>query len=183
MGGNEVAAGEAILNSAGIPTFPFPDTAVRVFQYMWRYSYNLRGLYETPTLAGRRWTRCSQAVAARIIEDGRASPARDHADGGGVEAAAAGLRHSGGARRGWRRRRTRPSRPRQKSVIRWCLKLNSATITHKTDVGGVQLEPDGRRTRCRDAFRAIQESVTRKAGAEHFRRRQRAAHGLRHGRL
>src|SRR5712692_109376 len=50
MGGAEAAQGETILNRAGIPTFPFPDTAVRAFHYMWKYSYNLRGLYETPTL-------------------------------------------------------------------------------------------------------------------------------------
>src|SRR5215469_10200218 len=52
MGGAAVAAGVDILNRAGVPTFPFPDTAARVFQYMWRYSYNLRGLYETPVLRG-----------------------------------------------------------------------------------------------------------------------------------
>ena len=50
MGGNSVAAGEAALNSAGIPTFSYPDTAARAFTYMWRYTYNLRGLYETPAL-------------------------------------------------------------------------------------------------------------------------------------
>jgi acetyltransferase len=50
MGGNEVAAGTQILNQANIPTFPYPDTAVRLFNYMWRYSYNLRGIYETPSL-------------------------------------------------------------------------------------------------------------------------------------
>ena len=50
MGGAEVAAGEQILNQAGIPTFQFPDSAVRAFNYMWKYSYNLKGLYETPTL-------------------------------------------------------------------------------------------------------------------------------------
>ncbi len=50
MGGVEVAAANEILNRAGIPTFQFPDTATRAFSYMWRYSYNLRGLYETPVL-------------------------------------------------------------------------------------------------------------------------------------
>ena len=54
MGGAGVAAGEDILNRAGIPTFPYPDTAARVFNYMWRYTYNLRGLYETPGAAGGR---------------------------------------------------------------------------------------------------------------------------------
>src|SRR5215467_3857235 len=50
MGGVDVAAGEEILNRANIPTFPYPDTAARAFNYMWQYSYNLKGLYETPAL-------------------------------------------------------------------------------------------------------------------------------------
>ncbi|MEI6065200.1 MAG: CoA-binding protein, partial [Pseudanabaena sp. ELA748] len=51
MGGAEIAAGTQILNQANIPTYPYPDTAVRLFNYMWQYSYNLRGIYETPSLA------------------------------------------------------------------------------------------------------------------------------------
>ena len=50
MGGADVAAGISILNRAGIPTFPYPDTAAEVFNYMWQYSYNLKGIYETPSL-------------------------------------------------------------------------------------------------------------------------------------
>src|SRR5947209_10613860 len=45
MGGPEVAAGTDILSRAGIPTFPYPDTAARAVQYIFRYTYNLRGLY------------------------------------------------------------------------------------------------------------------------------------------
>ena len=60
MGGAEVAAGRAILNAAGIPTFPYPDTAARVFNYMWQYSHNLRGLYETPVLAPARPPKLAQ---------------------------------------------------------------------------------------------------------------------------
>ena len=41
MGGKGVAQGESILNSAGIPTFRYPDTAARAFNYLWRYSYNI----------------------------------------------------------------------------------------------------------------------------------------------
>ncbi len=51
MGGAEVQAGISILNSAGIPTYPYPDSAARAFSYMWQYTYNLRGIYETPTLS------------------------------------------------------------------------------------------------------------------------------------
>ncbi|MEL6612072.1 MAG: bifunctional acetate--CoA ligase family protein/GNAT family N-acetyltransferase, partial [Bacteroidota bacterium] len=50
MGADDVADATALLNDAGIPTFAYPDTAARVFGYLWRYSYNLRALYETPAL-------------------------------------------------------------------------------------------------------------------------------------
>lgn len=50
MGGDVVAEGKALLNTLNVPTFPFPDEAARVFSYMWQYSYNLRGLFETPEL-------------------------------------------------------------------------------------------------------------------------------------
>ena len=48
MGGDDVATGKAILKKAGIPTFDHPDNAARAFTTMWRLSYNLQGLYETP---------------------------------------------------------------------------------------------------------------------------------------
>jgi acetyltransferase len=47
------------------------------------------------------------------------------------------------------------------------LKLHSLTITHKTDVGGVKLNLANAAT-VREAFRAIEASVTEKAGGEHF---------------
>ena len=93
MGGAEVAAGEQILNQAGIPTFQFPDTAVRAFNYMWRYAYNLRGMYETPTLP-------QHADAAAAARQGRARSSATVAQAGPhdpdrvrIEAAAGGLRH------------------------------------------------------------------------------------------
>jgi acetyltransferase len=48
MGGSTVADGRDLLNEADIPTFSYPDTAVRTFAYMWQYTFRLRGLYETP---------------------------------------------------------------------------------------------------------------------------------------
>jgi acetyltransferase len=47
------------------------------------------------------------------------------------------------------------------------LKLYSETITHKTDVGGVQLNLRNA-TAVRRAWRAIQNAVVEKAGQEHF---------------
>ena len=50
MGGKSMQEAEEILNSGGIPSFPYPDSAARVFEYMWHYSRNLQSLYETPAL-------------------------------------------------------------------------------------------------------------------------------------
>lgn len=71
MGGEKAGEGEAVLNAAGIPTFPFPDTAVRAFHYMWRYSYNLRALYETPAIADSN--QHATESAAKLIESVRRS--------------------------------------------------------------------------------------------------------------
>ena len=51
MGGPAIREGDNLLNAARIPTFAYPDAAARVFNAMWRYAYNLRGLYETPAHA------------------------------------------------------------------------------------------------------------------------------------
>ena len=47
------------------------------------------------------------------------------------------------------------------------VKLYSHTITHKTDVGGVQLNLKDAAA-VRQAYASIQASVTEKRGAEHF---------------
>jgi acetyltransferase len=36
MGGPSIAEGSAILRAAGVPTFDYPDTAARMFNYLWR---------------------------------------------------------------------------------------------------------------------------------------------------
>jgi acetyltransferase len=68
MGGGEVEAGDAILSRAGVPTFLYPDMAARIFTHMWRYSDNLRALYETPLLpAGGEADRAAASAAARAL--------------------------------------------------------------------------------------------------------------------
>src|SRR5204862_3764722 len=66
MGGAGVTAGQAILSRANIPTFEYPDMAARMFTYMWRYTYNLNLLYETPMLpadSGLDRDRAAQMIA------------------------------------------------------------------------------------------------------------------------
>ena len=166
MGGQAVRAGQQVLTQAGIPTYEYPDTAARVFTLMWRSSYNLQGLYETPNLpsdtetatnareraeaiiaAVRRQERTiltelesKQLLAAYGIPTVKTMVAKT------LEAAVAAAEELG-----------YPA----------VLKLYSETITHKTDVGGVQLnlrDADAVRT----AYRAIETSVSQRAGSGHF---------------
>lgn len=76
MGGASVAEGRHILNAAGIPTFPYPDTAVRAFEYMWHYTSRLRGLYETPLpflepAQGEPDRARAQTLLTRVAQQGR----------------------------------------------------------------------------------------------------------------
>jgi acetyltransferase len=52
MGGSRMQLAANVLNDARIPTFEYPDDAARSFAYMWRYTFNLRALYEAPMFAG-----------------------------------------------------------------------------------------------------------------------------------
>jgi len=134
MGGAEVEAGVRILNAANIPTFPYPDTAARMFEYMCRYNYNLRGLYETPSITGREGEKADAgAVLARARDTGRTLlteheskqvlaaygiPVVESRLAFTPEEAASAARETG---------------------FPVVAKLHSETITHKTDVGGVKL--------------------------------------------
>jgi len=164
MGGTEVAAGTDLLNRAGIPTFQFPDTAARVFCYMWRYSYVLRGLYETPVLRADD-EGPDRARAQKIIESARNSGRRLLTE---VESkqllAAYGL-----ATVATEVAKSEDEAIKQANSIGYpvVLKLLSETITHKTDVGGVQLNLREEQT-VRKAYQAIQASVRERAGEGHF---------------
>jgi acetyltransferase len=166
MGGDDVEQGEKILNSANIPTFHYPDMAARMFTNMWRYTYNLHSLYETPMLpadaegGGLDRNRAAQIVA-RVRQAGRTILTE-------VESkellAAYGI----------------PTVPTRIAVTASeavecaasigypvVLKLYSETITHKTDVGGVRLNLATAEA-VRSAFDAIRAAVEAKLGAQHF---------------
>jgi acetyltransferase len=166
MGGAEVAAGEAILNRAGIPTFPYPDTAARVFRYMWQYSYNLRGLYETPVLsAGLDESAAGRAEATHLLRAAREARRTLLTE---VESkrllAAYGIPTVATQVASSEDETARLAREFGYPVV---LKVFSETITHKTDVGGVRLNLCDEQA-VRAAYRAIESSVREKAGPQHF---------------
>jgi acetyltransferase len=166
MGGNSIAAGEAALNSAGIPTFSFPDTAARAFTYMWRYTYNLRGLYQTPTLTeDSEITSTSRNQVEQIIQNVRSKGRTLLTE---LESKQL-LSLYGIPTVETRAAASEDAAAKLASEIGFpvVLKIFSETITHKTDVGGVKLNLQDEAS-VRAAYRAIQSSVTEKAGPDQF---------------
>ena len=166
MGGAEVAAGEAILNQANIPTFAFPDTAVRVFNYMWRYNYNLHGLYETPSLVGEHLVDATRRqTAEKIIREARTAKrallsefeTKRILQAYGIPTASSQIAQSADAAVALAEQIGYP-------VV---LKLHSQAITHEADVGGVRLDVFD--AQCvRRGFRQIKQAVSQRVGAEYF---------------
>ena len=165
MGGNEVTAGEAILNRAGIPTFPYPDTAARIFTQMYKHADMLRAIYETPNDTGdedlTEGRTKANAIVAQVRKEKRAIlteyESKELLAAYGIPTVI-----------------TKVAATEEESVklaneigYPIVLKLFSETITHKTDVGGVQLNLKDTAA-VQKAFNDIKTSVTQKVGAQHF---------------
>jgi acetyltransferase len=166
MGGVSVAEGEAMLNDAGVPTFSYPDTAARAFTYMWRYTYSLRLLYETPSLAEgpgisqearseideiiRRARGCGETVLNEFESKRLLSlygiPTVETRIARSEEEAAAHAREIG---------------------FPVVLKVFSEAVTHKTDVGGVRLNLYDENA-VRSAYQSIERSLNEKIGPGRF---------------
>ncbi|HUO33368.1 MAG TPA: bifunctional acetate--CoA ligase family protein/GNAT family N-acetyltransferase [Candidatus Acidoferrum sp.] len=162
MGGNLVAKGTVRLNQAGIATFSYPDTAARAFCYMWRNTYNLRAIYETPEFAEeiKEGDDSGEAVQKLLNVARRAGrtllseyeskqilmrygiPVVDTRIAHSVDEAAAAAEAIG---------------------FPVVLKVHSERIAHKTDAGGVRLYLRDERA-VREAFREIEVAVSERAG-------------------
>jgi acetyltransferase len=165
-GGQDIEAGEAILNKSGIPTFMYPDTAAEAFTYMWKYTRNLQSIYETVSLPpDSNGSSVDRDKASGIIEKARGAGRLLLTEAESKEllttyniptvptvvatTAAAAVKTA------------------DKLGYPVVLKLHSETVTHKTDVGGVQLNLQNE-SEVRNAFEAIRKGVTEKAGKGHF---------------
>jgi len=165
MGGEDVAEGAAILREAGIPTFDYPDDAVEVFNATWRLDSNLRQIYETPTLPSDDEHPVDRAKAGALISAVRAEGRTLLTEDESKELLATyGIPIT----------ETVVALTVEEAVVAAdrigypvVVKLYSHTISHKTDVGGVQLNLKDAAA-VRQAYASIQASVTEKRGAEHF---------------
>ena len=166
MGGKSVAKGIAALNAAGIPTFSYPDTAVQAFTYMWNFTYNLRGIYETPSMTedlnslGEPQAQVKEllerirAAGRTILTEAESKQVMAHYGIPTVETRVA-------------RSESDAVASAQKLGFPVVLKINSETITHKSDVGGVKLNLQDEES-VRHAYRAIESGVREKVGPDHF---------------
>ena len=157
MGGKDVVAGEAILNQANIPTFGYPDTAARTFTLMYRYAYNLRGLYETPTLVEAGMGAApDRAQARQFILDARKAGRTLLTEYESKQMLAA----YGIPTVKMRIATSENDAVQCADTIGYpvVLKLHSQTITHKTEVGGVQLNLSDAAA-VRRAYRAIESGA------------------------
>ncbi|MCB9008538.1 MAG: bifunctional acetate--CoA ligase family protein/GNAT family N-acetyltransferase, partial [Ardenticatenaceae bacterium] len=166
MGGADIASGEAILNQANIPTFAFPDTAARVFQYMWRYHKRLQSLYETPFLP-EETEESTQKIGeiAQMLADVRQSGRTILTEYESKRVLAAYDIPTVETRLA----KTADEAVQIAAEIGYpvVLKLNSETITHKTDVGGVRLDL-ATESEVRHAFITMAASVSEMYSAEDF---------------
>jgi len=156
MGGASVAAGESILNRAGIPTFAYPDSAAQAFHAMWRYSEGLRALYETPAVVDSGVEEAGRERAAAIVDNARAAGRTLLTEAESKELLAA---------YGVPIVETAVARAEDEAVARAdqigypvVVKLHSQTITHKTEVRGVHLNLLDA-SAVRQAFRNVRAAV------------------------
>jgi acetyltransferase len=166
MGGKMVAGGVESLNAAGIPTFSYPDTAARVFDFMWKYTDDLRELYETPEFA--------EDVAGMEIARQKVSGVLDVVRRAGRTLLTEAESKQVLALYNIPTVETRVARSEADAISSAnaigypvVLKVHSETITHKTDVGGVKLNLQNEAA-VREAYREIEFAVVAHADRTQF---------------
>ena len=169
MGGESVKKGGEILSQAKIPVFAYPDDAAKTFATMWRYSQNIKSLYQTPSaieLSNTEELDPKLIEKAKIIIQSALKEKRYIL----TEAESKVLLASYAIPVV----ETFIAKTAEEAVdiaerigYPVVLKLFSETITHKTDVGGVKLNIRNPQA-VRDVYQDIQRSVAQAAGEEHF---------------
>jgi acetyltransferase len=164
MGGTSVRPGRDVLAEAGVPTFDAPEPAIGAFLHMVEYRRNQELLHEAPQALPGDW-RPDAATVRAVFARARASGRTLLTEAEAKEALAAyGLPVTPAIVC-----RDAASAVAAASRIGYpvVLKLLSTTLTHKSDVGGVQLNLADEAA-VRTAFSAIRDNVTRLSKAEAF---------------
>ncbi len=148
MGGASVEGGIRLLNSAGVPTYPTPENAVRAFMHLVEYGRIRETLYETPrdVLADRQRLQPDDFKATAIARPALISRFLRRKSNAGQQHLSEPDSKAILKRYGIPVTETRIATSRCEAVqtaeelgYPVVLKVYSPDITHKTDVGGVLL--------------------------------------------
>jgi len=161
MGADTVKKGDEILTALGIPCFEFPDLACQSFALMWKYSYNLQGIYEVPTSPKTDITEnLSQQVHVKeMFAHARAEKrtildeveSKQVLEAYGIPTVPTKVANNADEAGSLAEQMSFP-------IV---LKLYSRTITHKSDVGGVKLNLKNR-DEVKKAYTEIESAVDKK---------------------
>jgi acetyltransferase len=166
MGGAAVDEARRLLNEGGFVTADYPDSAAAVYCHMWRHSYQLKALYETPAEAADFEGRAvDRARAAQIVRQARKEDRTFLSEAESKQLLATydipvSPTHVALSESEAVKIANRLGYP----VV---LKLHSRTLTHKTEVGGVQLNL-GNPIAVREAWRLIESRVAERAHRDDF---------------
>ena len=136
MGGGKVRAGIELLNAAGIPTYSSPEKGVRAFMHLVSYARNRETLYETPREVPLEFPLDRgklRAVFDTILSEGR-DVLSETTSKALLEAYEIPVTQTFVARS-----KTDAIEYAARVGYPVALKVFSPDITHKTDVGGVEL--------------------------------------------
>ena len=134
MGGKELEKGRQILRDAGMPVFEYPDAAAKIFNYCWEFSHNLNELYEEPKTPLHS---ADPAEARKIIEKALSEGRNLLTENESKQLLASyGIPVVQTVVCDTVEKAMETAESMKYPVV---VKLNSETITHKSDVGGVQL--------------------------------------------
>jgi acetyltransferase len=158
MGGDDVAEGREILEKGNIPIYRTPEEAVDIFMYVDSYRKRLEFLKETPGSmphAFKPKTEANRKLIEKVVESGRTvlteAEAKEMIANYGIPVAKNGLANSA----------TEAGVIAEKIGFPVVMKILSADILHKTDIGGVKLNINSKA----EAEKAYQEIM---AGAKKF---------------
>ncbi len=162
IGGDRVAPGISRLEVAGIPAYGYPELAVCAFNYLWRYDENRRALAEVATPAAVSY----DADGAHVIIAAARAAGREWL---GPEECAALARAYGLPLIGSLRASDREGAVARARSIGYpvAIKLDSRTIVHKTEAGGVFLDIEDDEQAAR-AFDRIRAAALARAGPNAF---------------
>ena len=157
MGGDSLEKGIKILHASDIPNFEYPDRACQIFGQLYRHQRNLKALYETPHLREGNLSPSQlmhrQKEVDTILSEAKRPLLTEYESKKVLEAYGIPTVKTEIATT-----KTEAGKLAEAMGFPVVVKLNSETITHKTDVGGVKLNLQSKKE-VEEAFREIESNV------------------------